>query len=60
MLLGRGVDVPMFVIVVGAIGNFVSSGIIGLFLAALGSRLQASSRPAEAGREAFFKLIVPE
>lgn len=31
-LLGRGVDVPMAVIFVGAIGGFISAGIIGLFV----------------------------
>jgi predicted PurR-regulated permease PerM len=35
MLLGRGVDVPMLVIFVGAIGGFLSSGVIGLFLGAV-------------------------
>jgi predicted PurR-regulated permease PerM len=35
MLLGRGVDVPMLVVFVGAIGGFLSSGIIGLFLGAV-------------------------
>jgi len=35
ILLGRGVDVPTFVIFVGAIGGFLSSGIIGLFLGAV-------------------------
>jgi predicted PurR-regulated permease PerM len=35
MLLGRGVDVPMLVIFVGAIGGFLSSGIIGLYLGAV-------------------------
>jgi predicted PurR-regulated permease PerM len=35
MLLGRGVDVPTLVIFVGAIGGFLSSGIIGLFLGAV-------------------------
>jgi predicted PurR-regulated permease PerM len=35
MLLGRGVDVPMAVIFVGAIGGFLSSGIIGLFVGAV-------------------------
>jgi predicted PurR-regulated permease PerM len=43
LLLGRGVDVPMVVIFIGAIGGFLSSGIIGLFvgpiLLALGYRL---------------------
>jgi predicted PurR-regulated permease PerM len=32
LLLGRGVDVPMAVIFVGAIGGFLSAGIIGLFI----------------------------
>jgi predicted PurR-regulated permease PerM len=35
ILLGRGVDVPMLVIFVGALGGFLSSGIIGLFLGAV-------------------------
>jgi predicted PurR-regulated permease PerM len=35
ILLGRGVDVPTLVIFVGAIGGFLSSGIIGLFLGAV-------------------------
>lgn len=32
LLLGRGVDVPMPVILIGAIGGMVSNGIIGLFI----------------------------
>jgi predicted PurR-regulated permease PerM len=32
ILLGRGIEVPMTVIFVGAIGGFLSSGIIGLFV----------------------------
>ena len=32
VLLGRGVKVPMIVIFVGAIGGFLASGIIGLFV----------------------------
>lgn len=32
ILLGRGVQVPMTVIFIGAIGGFLSSGIIGLFV----------------------------
>ena len=32
MLLGRGVKVPTVVIFLGAIGGFLSSGIIGLFV----------------------------
>ncbi len=43
LFLGRGVDVPMLVIFIGAIGGFLSSGIIGLFvgpiLLAMGYRL---------------------
>ncbi len=35
MLLGRGVDVPMVVIFVGAIGGMLLSGIIGLFVGAV-------------------------
>ena len=35
LLLGRGVDVPTLVIFVGAIGGFLSSGIVGLFLGAV-------------------------
>jgi len=35
LLLGRGVRVPMLVIVVGAIGGMISSGIIGLFVGAV-------------------------
>ncbi|QKE63629.1 AI-2E family transporter [Aquipseudomonas campi] len=32
MLLGRGVDVPMPVVLIGALGGMVSGGIIGLFI----------------------------
>ncbi len=35
MLLGRGVDVPMFVVVIGAIGGLLSMGVIGLFVGAI-------------------------
>jgi predicted PurR-regulated permease PerM len=35
MLLGRGVRVPMIVILLGAIGGMVAKGIIGLFLGAV-------------------------
>ena len=34
LLMGRGVDVPMLVVFIGAIGGFVLSGIIGLFTGA--------------------------
>ena len=32
VLLGRGVDVPMPVILIGALGGMVGMGLIGLFL----------------------------
>jgi predicted PurR-regulated permease PerM len=35
MLLGRGVDVPMLVILLGAIGGMIRSGILGLFVGAV-------------------------
>jgi predicted PurR-regulated permease PerM len=35
LLLGRGVDVPMIIIFIGAIGGFITSGIIGLFVGAI-------------------------
>ncbi len=35
ILLGRGVDVPMWVIFLGAIGGFLSMGIIGLFVGSI-------------------------
>jgi len=35
LLLGRGVDVPMLVILLGAIGGMITSGIIGLFIGAV-------------------------
>jgi predicted PurR-regulated permease PerM len=35
MLLGRGVDVPMLVILMGAIGGMMLSGVIGLFVGAV-------------------------
>ena len=35
LLLGRGVDVPMLVILLGAIGGMISAGIIGLFIGAI-------------------------
>ncbi len=35
LLLGRGVDVPMLVILLGAIGGMIFSGIIGLFTGAV-------------------------
>jgi len=35
LLMGRGVDVPTLVIFIGAIGGFILSGIIGLFIGAI-------------------------
>ncbi|TKB47077.1 AI-2E family transporter [Thalassotalea mangrovi] len=35
MLLGRGIDIPMLVILLGAIGGLLLSGIIGLFVGAV-------------------------
>jgi predicted PurR-regulated permease PerM len=35
MLLGRGVDVPMLAVLLGAIGGMILSGIIGLFVGAV-------------------------
>lgn len=35
LLMGRGIDVPMAIIFVGAIGGFVLEGIIGLFVGAV-------------------------
>jgi predicted PurR-regulated permease PerM len=35
ILLGRGIDVPMLIIFVGAIGGFLNAGIIGLFIGAV-------------------------
>jgi predicted PurR-regulated permease PerM len=35
LLMGRGVDVPMLIIFIGAIGGFMTSGIIGLFVGAI-------------------------
>ena len=32
LMLGRGLDVPMPVILIGAIGGMVTGGIIGLFI----------------------------
>jgi predicted PurR-regulated permease PerM len=35
MFLGRGMDIPMLVILLGAIGGAIASGIIGLFIGAV-------------------------
>jgi len=39
LLLGRGVDIPMLVILLGAIGGMILSGILGLFIGAVGLAL---------------------
>jgi len=38
-LLGRGVDIPMLVILLGAIGGMILSGVLGLFVGAVGLAL---------------------
>jgi predicted PurR-regulated permease PerM len=38
-LLGRGVDIPMLIILIGAIGGMILSGILGLFIGAVGLAL---------------------
>jgi predicted PurR-regulated permease PerM len=35
LLMGRGVDVPMLVVFIGAIGGFILNGIVGLFIGAI-------------------------
>lgn len=35
LFLGRGMDIPMLVILIGAIGGMITSGIIGLFIGAV-------------------------
>ena len=35
LLIGRGVDIPMLVVFIGAIGGFITSGVIGLFVGAI-------------------------
>jgi predicted PurR-regulated permease PerM len=35
LLLGRGVDAPMLVVLIGAIGGMVAGGMTGLFLGAV-------------------------
>jgi predicted PurR-regulated permease PerM len=59
LLLARGLDIPMVVIFMGAIGGFMASGFIGLFVGAvvlaLGYELfmawlEQGSSPAEEGQ----------
>jgi predicted PurR-regulated permease PerM len=53
MLLGRGLDIPMLVILLGAIGGLMLSGIIGLFIGAVilavGYKILMSWMDAEQG-----------
>ncbi len=35
MFLGRGLDIPMLIILIGAIGDMILSGILGLFVGAV-------------------------
>ena len=35
LLMGRGVDIPMLVILIGAIGGMILMGMIGLFIGAV-------------------------
>jgi len=51
MLLGRGVDTPMLVILIGAIGGAITQGIIGLFVGAVVLAL---------GYELFTAWLMPE
>ena len=57
LLLGRGVEVPMLVILLGAIGGMITSGIIGLFfgavILALGYQLYIFWVTEGEGREAL-------
>jgi predicted PurR-regulated permease PerM len=59
LLLGRGVEAPMLVILLGAIGGMIMSGIIGLFLGAvilaLGYKLFQSW--VDAGEESLEKPV---
>jgi predicted PurR-regulated permease PerM len=57
LLLGRGVDAPMMIILLGAIGGMLVSGIVGLFIGAvilaLGYKLfQAWVNEGPAGEDA--------
>ena len=51
MLLGRGLDTPMLVILIGAIGGAISMGIIGLFIGAVALAL---------GYELFVAWMTPD
>ncbi|KPK25366.1 MAG: hypothetical protein AMJ61_12180, partial [Desulfobacterales bacterium SG8_35_2] len=35
LLMGRGIDVPMLIIFLGAVGGMLLSGIVGLFVGAI-------------------------
>ncbi|USD36030.1 MULTISPECIES: AI-2E family transporter [Ferrimonas] len=53
LLMGRGVDIPMLVILIGALGGMMMSGIVGLFVGAvvlaLGYKLFVAWVAAESG-----------
>ncbi|GIU52504.1 AI-2E family transporter [Shewanella sairae] len=69
MLMGRGVDVPMPVILIGAIGGMLTAGIIGLFLGAVVLAIwyelfmtwlkaeEALAKPSDAANAAEDKLV---
>ncbi|SDJ43832.1 Predicted PurR-regulated permease PerM [Ferrimonas sediminum] len=56
LLMGRGVDIPMLVILIGALGGMMMSGIVGLFVGAvvlaLGYKLLVAWVAAESGSDA--------
>jgi len=64
LLLGRGLDIPMLIILIGAIGGMISSGIIGLFVGAvvlaLGYKLFLAwlqTDQPDSGQEAMAKKV---
>lgn len=66
MLMGRGVDIPMLVILLGALGGMMMSGIVGLFVGAvvlaLGYKLlmawlEPADKIAQAGTEAVLPVV---
>jgi predicted PurR-regulated permease PerM len=59
ILLGRGVDVPMLVVVIGAIGGLLSMGVIGLFVGAIVLVLGYSAVAAWLGHEEVEETATP-
>jgi predicted PurR-regulated permease PerM len=61
--MGRGIDVPMLVIFIGAIGGFMTSGILGLFVGAiilaLGYKLFPAWLNEDAQPESDFNTTAP-